>query len=75
MTIEIDVPLRKADHEINNVRPPIERFSIDYDMEMKLACLLVDRHGNEAQTETNIEMMIKYLESVWYKSRMGEYVQ
>ena len=57
----------------SSTRTPIERFSIDFDCDMGLAVLLVDRYGNEAQTEMNIKLMVKYLQSVWDKSRNGDY--
>lgn len=43
-------------------RPPIEQFSIDYDMPLSLATKFIGR--TESETAANIQAMVEYLTAV-----------
>jgi len=53
--------------EYNGYRPPVEQFSIDFDMPLDLARCLIGR--TEAETERNIEAMKEYLGMVVNESQ------
>ena len=46
--------------KINVHRTPVEKLSVDYDVPMPLACLMVSKDG-EKQTAKNIQMLKDFI--------------
>ena len=72
--LEIKIPPSPVNYvpekTINTLRSrnPVEILSIEYDVPMPLACLMVSRDG-EKQTAENIKMFKEYIEFIVNESR------